>query len=278
MRQIPIRWFVVGVLAVAPPGAGSVASAVPVSLVGADFAGVLYDIDTSSGQAANSRSSGVVPLAGISLGSDGLLYALTTDAGSSPNSLFKIIPATGVSELVGDTGLTSIFEGDLDFDPTTGLLYGIQDAPNAPDPPRSLFTLDIETGQASILGTISGGDMSAMAFDQAGTLWVLNTFQEQLLRIDKTNGDTLAAVSLSLSLGSVAGMDFHPLTGELYVADGLTDGTNTLYTLDTATGVLTSIGPTALTNGLAGLEFIPEPASCFLFLAAGAVLIRRRSR
>jgi DNA-binding beta-propeller fold protein YncE len=75
-----------------------------------------------------------------------------------------------------------------------------------------------------------------------------------------------SAVTVSVNLGFTAGMDFHPATGALYVADGgLGDGTNKLYTLDPTTGALTLVGPTGVPAGLAGLTFaIPEPTTSLL--------------
>jgi hypothetical protein len=72
-------------------------------------------------------------------------------------------------------------------------------------------------------------------------------------------------------------MAFHPTTGVLYVADGggVISGTDTLYTLDTDTGVLTTVGSTGLEDGLSGLTFIPEPTS-LLLLIGGLPLLRRR--
>jgi hypothetical protein len=73
-------------------------------------------------------------------------------------------------------------------------------------------------------------------------------------------------------------MDFDPVSGVLYVVDGV--GTNSLYTLDPSTGTLTLVGPTNVLDGLAGLAFVPVPEPSTLALAAlGAVallIVRRR--
>ena len=75
-------------------------------------------------------------------------------------------------------------------------------------------------------------------------------------------------------------MDFNPADGKLYVADGGTStaGTNKLYTMNIATGVLTTVGATGVVNGIEGLTFtVPEPSSLVLAsLVFIAVLCRLR--
>jgi DNA-binding beta-propeller fold protein YncE len=100
-----------------------------------------------------------------------------------------------------------------------------------------------------------------------------------LLTLDPSNAQVLTSVSLNVGLGVAAGMDVDPETGTLYVADGALSGsgTNKLYTLEPATGVLTEIGTTVPDVGLSGLAFIPEPSAVLLLLAAGP-MVRRLSR
>lgn len=100
-----------------------------------------------------------------------------------------------------------------------------------------------------------------------------------LHEIDRLTGATLSQVTTNLALGSTAGMDFDPITGALYVADGDLNGTNNLYTLDVASGQFTLVGDTGLGGpfgGLAGLEFVPEPSALVLLLLGGGLGLRRR--
>ncbi len=177
--------------------------------------------------------------------------------------------------MVGSTGLDNISEGDLAFDRTTGSLYGMYHLAGGQ---RKLFTVDAATGAATALPNSLAGDPSAMTFDGTGNLYVIDTALAKLHTVNKTTGATLTTLSLSRSLGAVAGMAVDPATGIFYVADGDSGGTDHLYTLDPTTGLLTDIGPTGLANGLAGLAIVPEPASAVL-LSAGAWWIgRRRSK
>lgn len=253
------------------------ASATP--LLGSSFAGsggaVLYDLDPLTGQASNPRSTGVDNLVGIAFSPDANLYGLSNStAPNNPNSLFRIDPTTGAAQLVGPTGLSDVTEGDLAFDLTTGTLYGIW---NLDQGRRQLFTLDTQTGAASVMPGSLFGDPSGMAFDGSGTLYVIDTSLQKLLTVDKTSCAILDTTDLSIALGSTAGMDVDPATGVFYVADGQSSGTDRLYTLDTSTGMLTEVGPLGLDTGLAGLAFVPEPGTGLL-LALGMVLIFRRRR
>lgn len=189
------------------------------------------------------------------------------------NSLFRIDPGTGTSTLVGATGLR-VFEGDLAFDPTSGILYGLQDVPSGST--RNLFTINTATGQGTVIGNINAPnlDLSAMAFDSSGTLFVIDTENSQLFTVNKGNAGILTTVSLNTKLGETAGSAFDPSTGTLYVADGGTGGTNKLYTLDTSTGILTPVGNTGTRIGIAGLTFVvPEPSSLALVSLGWLVLV-----
>jgi DNA-binding beta-propeller fold protein YncE len=256
------------------------------TLLGNSFNGVLYDVNLGTGAATNPRPIGVGAdsLTGIAFAPSGALYGLTTFSGTPGNSLVSINPATGASTQIGFTGLP-IAEGDLAFDPTSGLLYGMQDVSQND---RRLFTINLATGAGTSLGLLGaspGNDFSAMTFSPDGTLNVLSTGEgaspSRLLTVNKATAATISSVDLSLDLGFTAGMDFHPLTGTLYVADGgFNDGTDSLYTLNPATGAVTLIGPTGLADGLAGLAFVvPEPTGAAMLIAVcGAVVAMRRGR
>ena len=94
-----------------------------------------------------------------------------------------------------------------------------------------------------------------MAFDDSGSLFMIDTGLSQLLTIDPDSGDVLNSVGLSVSLGNGAGMVFEPTTGTLYVVDGGAGGTEKLHILDPASGILTVVGPLNLPDGLSGLTY-----------------------
>ncbi len=235
---------------------------------------MLYDVDSLTGAASNPRPTGLGHVAGIAWSPTGSLYALTNStAAQYPNSLMRVDPSTGASQLIGSTGLTAIVEGDLARDPTTGQLYGCY---NLTSGKRQLFTMSAETGAATPIPGSLSGDPSALAFDLNGTLYGIDTSLGELLTIDKASGAVLGYTSLNVALGSTAGMAVDPFTGVFYVADGESGGTDTLYTLNPATGVLTAVGPLGVADGVAGLASVPEPGAAVLLALAAALVVTRR--
>jgi hypothetical protein len=247
--------------------------------------GKLYDIDPATGAATNPRSLGVDW--SIAFSPNGTLYGVTqSGAGTpTPSALFTVNPATGAATLVATTSPSIDIEGDIAFDPTSGVLYAI-------DGGGTLFTIDTSTGVGTIVGTVSGAlDLSAMAFDRFGNLFLVATSTMTLLRVDKGNAAVLGNVPLSPPPnGGVAGLSFDPASGTAYFANG-SGTTNNLYTLNTSTGALTLVGPlTGTPDGLAGLAFAPVATSIpalngwgtlalvgLTMLAGLALLERRRS-
>jgi DNA-binding beta-propeller fold protein YncE len=237
--------------------------------------GILSDVDPLTAAVSNNRAT-IGGLVGIEFDAAGNLYGLAADP---DNSLYRINPANAAAPvLVGSTGLGGILEGDLAFDPTTGTLWG---AYQLATPDLNFFTLNTTTGAATVVFGLPAdfADYSAMAFDNAGNLLILNTqstSQDSLLKVDKSTGAVLAEILLTDS-GNPAdltngGMDVDPVSGNLYVTDA---GTKVLYTLDASTGALSFISTNTIGNQLTGLTVapqdvpgVPEPATLAL-LGAG---------
>jgi hypothetical protein len=244
---------------------------------------LLYDLNQETGVASHERKIGfdhsLSIIAGIAYDSRlNQAYALSTLPWSR---LLQFDPLTGAVSRDLRTGMPSVYEGDLAIHPMTGQLYGIQ---NASSQGPQVFTLNADTGIATIIGSAAaGGDYSALAFDLLGNLFAIDTSgvtNSRLEVIDPVSGISLSAIELSIDLGSTAALAFHPLTGTAFVADGASDGdgTNSLYQLDVETGVLTLIGKTGISVGLSGLMFVnvPEPIGRVAFLFFATALACRR--
>jgi Ca2+-binding RTX toxin-like protein len=239
------------------PGTNSVREQLPagmaqsypgVALIGHNLTGALYDISTTTGLASNPRptASGMV---GISLSfANDKLYSLTT-----AGKLLTVHPTAGTFGAVASVSFTPQ-EGDIDFDPTTGRLYGLWAGA------RTLYIINTSSGAATAVGSLPATlpDPSAMAFNAAGDLYVIDAQALKLVQVNKATGAAIRTVSLvaPAPLGTVAGMTFDPLSQTLYLATGVgAASAAALYTVNILTGQLAKIGNTGA--DISGLEFIP---------------------
>jgi DNA-binding beta-propeller fold protein YncE len=272
LRRPRLGWILFSIALAALAGPASAAR-----LVGVSFAdGLVYAVDAQTGTARHPRSftASSVPLtlsAGIEVDAAGELLLATVEANASlPSELFSASYGITGAQSLGVFG-AQVGEGDLALDPLSGDLFAIG-LTNliAPFTLLRIDLADVGAG-ATVVGEVGLDDVSALAFDAAGTLYAIDTADDALLVLDPTDASTLSSVDLSQPLGALAGMDFDPATGTLYVADGGNGGNDALFTLDPATGVLTLVGPLGLANGLSGLA-VPEPGATALAIAACAAL------
>jgi len=277
-----IRSVLVSVFMAAWLAWGQRAQAIPYQLLGNSASSssgspsAVYHLDLATGAAAQPRNTGITFLTGIAADpASGSLYGLTTFGSAPMNSLVRIDPLTGAATTVGATGLQNIFEGDLAFNPATGQLFGLQNIPNAPGP-GDLFRIDLNTGAATIVGTLPTGDYSALAFDLSGTLWLVDSSAS-----GGNNARILDTVQLNLDLGATVGLAFDPASGTAYLADGGNNRTDMLYRLDVLSGIASPVGLIGIPEGIAGLTFmaVPEPGViAFLGFGLGALLVFGRIR
>jgi hypothetical protein len=135
----------------------------------------------------------------------------------------------------------------------------------------------VATGLGTTIGVIAAeGDISALAFDPAGTLYALDSMNEAIYTVDPLTANILSTIPIGASLGNLAGMAFDPDSGSLYIADGGALGTNKTYLFLLDLQFLFELGDTNAPFGLSGLTFIPEPSSIFLLACAGLAWRRRR--
>ncbi|MBV9407076.1 MAG: hypothetical protein JO211_17135 [Acidobacteriaceae bacterium] len=262
------------------------------ALIGNDINGVLYDVNQTTGAATNARPTGISNLVGIAFNSSGVLYGLSMQP--QTESLYTINPSTGFSTLIGSSSVSNTFTdsfvyGDLRFNPASGTLFGVeyQSVPFSTPVPKG-FTINPATGAISNLFNLPCFnnscvvDYSALAINSAGQLYILDTASlDPYGHLIAGSGNPFVStlnVNVSGPLGILAGMDFDPATGRLYVADGGTGAGDDLYTLNPSNGNLTLVGSLGLTNGLAGLAFtpVPEPAAFSLLVLGAAVLFAAR--
>jgi hypothetical protein len=192
----------------------------------------------------------------------------------------QIPPNDGVLNTIGRSGITvdaTDVTSDLDiaFDPTTGINTAYLSA-NTRGSFDSLYTINLQTGAATVIGSIGTGTpvrdiavfISRIALSpiegQLAFGWTLNN---NLITFDTKNPGIIRSSKAITPIPAgqiLVGMDFRPATGELW---GMTynraTGESALFTVDTATAVLTSKTPTpfildlGLNSGALVFDFNP---------------------
>jgi DNA-binding beta-propeller fold protein YncE len=215
----------------------------------------------------------------------GELYGTTTPDSAHPSCLVKINPTTAQTTVVGPHGIDLAIV-DLTFSPS-GTLYGWLE-PFYDD----LVTLNLTTGAATVVGDY-GYSTRGAALDMApdGKLWFFgeNWGDGEIVQLDPATG-LRKGVPFPLvdNDGFFWNAGSHDALGTLYALRFPSrgpGGPRYLVTLDTDTGVFTTIGeiPLASPSGLAWSTEMKVPtlstwgalALC-LFLSGSAVLMMRK--
>jgi hypothetical protein len=198
--------------------------------------------------------SALVP--SVALGVADVLYGVN----AADDGLSVIDPATGQVTFIGrlDPDTTKM---------TTPIAMGVRPSD------KKIFVWNnsdtVATGDLVTVNTCSGlgtkvnpsgapqGQMGALAFAADGTLYGTDS---ELYRIDTTTGvKTLVGTTLGMRVG---GADFDPVTGVLYGAE-FAFGTQHLVTINTTTGVATTVATLNVDVGLIG---------SIVFTASGVLL------
>jgi len=191
----------------------------PAQVVGADIEGVFYDVDTAAPSKSNLQATGVGSVIGIAQKPNtGLLYAVNTNG-----QVYTFRRSDGAVNLLGRIGPAGLGfdEGDIDIDPTTGIMYlATRD---------QLYTVDLSTVSSAggagltLVGNVQGAnDISGMAFNNNGDLWVIDEATDELMQLDKSNANIMFSSTNLLGPllnDDLASLAFHPVSGDLvYIA------------------------------------------------------------
>lgn len=250
--------------------------------------GNIYDVDVSPTDVTLTLlgSTEIAGFGSLEFAPDGTLYGFTTGLDPGPKLYeIEIDPRdfTVTATVIGELGLDNVFDGSLVFAPD-GTVYGTnRGATTSPQ----LFTIDINTGEATVIGTISVGgdtehDINAMGWRNDGMLVGLDRVANALLAIDPADATAEIIANVTPDVGFVGGMAVWGETGYFATSgpDPDPNGSNELYAFDLFSGqhqLLGSFDGTITTgNGISGLAIVPEPASLLLVAAGGLVFLRRR--
>lgn len=254
------------------------------TLFGTEFAGLtpLHTLDQTNGSA-----TAVAPATNLldigDLTSDTRPGSFTLwGVDLTNNELLTIDPNTGSETNSVAISGTQAAITSLAFDSVSGRLFGNTTVAFGASFDE-LFEINPLTGAATSIGRILFDNVFALAFDQSGNLFGVADATDELISISTAtgNGSSIA----TLVVGSAFDIASRPEDDTMFLADSGTVGTNTLYTVDTASGALTTVGSFSAAVGLniAGLAFspVPEPGTVILvgvsLLPLGLLRLRRRS-
>lgn len=201
----------------------------------------IYKVDSVTGVGQSVGSPPVEGLNSLARSLAGVFYSV-----ASGTNLVVINPTDGSATTVAtlQLGGASVNVPSMAFSPS-GVLYVINR-----DGGDSLYTVNINTGEGTLVGSTVNRILQGLAFAPNGTLygWDINA---GLFTVNTTTG---LATDVSFSEGASAQIQclaFAP-DGTLY---GAQDG---LFTIDTTTGVPSTIVATGLSD-IRGMEFNTGP-------------------
>jgi hypothetical protein len=112
------------------------------------------DLAFAAGDPNEGANPAVAALGSVANGGTGTVYGVESNA----NILVRVDPATGALHTVGDLGFNAYLCSGLDID-TDGTAY----AAISTDSGSELYTLNLATGEGTLLGKIAGGAIHSIA-------------------------------------------------------------------------------------------------------------------
>ncbi len=170
-------------------------------------------------------------------------YMLASSGGQSPFHTFgRVDSATGELEPLGlVTGAPAVITWtSMRWDHSNQTLYAVGNG-------DELYTIDLETLAATLVGTIAGpgvnpsGGIVTIAISPEGLMYALDIFDDVLLAVDKTTAEAAVIGPLGVDANFAQDMDFDQTDGTLYWAGYLFTNASRMYTIDTDTGAATLI-------------------------------------
>jgi hypothetical protein len=256
------------------------ASQARAQLYGIDYdSGALYTISTANAALTLVGQTHVQLLGSLEFAPDGRLFGITVGDSAA---LYQIDPYTAVATRIGPLNIGFVFEGGLAFSPT-GTAYAVNSGSSSA---AGLFTVNLATGQATVIGTISWGghDINGLGWRSDGQLVGLDRISNSLLTIDPSTAVSSVIKQLSPTVGGLGGMDVVGDAGYFNTSGPAvgTPGSNELYSFNAFSGdyhLIGSFSPTITGTGISGLAImVPEPSPAFLGAFGTLFLLLGRKR
>jgi hypothetical protein len=175
------------------------------------------------------------------------LYVIAGNFADNADQFATIDTTTGAKTLIGTADSGGDGWNGLAYDPTTGTLYAVSGCGSG----SRLFTIDIATGEATLIGALPNETCSiAIAIDAGGRMFGVDVIADALFAIDKATAEDALIGSVGFDMNFAQDMAFDPSTGILYLA-GFDFGTyvDSLYTVDIHTGMAVLVAPIASGDG-----------------------------
>ncbi len=221
-------------------------------MIAIDSSRVMYDVNLATGAktpfATATANAGTT--AGLAYDVAGDIMYLT----STGNDSVYTLDATGNAVLIGAYGDPAIVMHGLEYDPTTGKLYGVSSHNNG------LYDISKTTGVATLIGTSGLSSFTNLGYNSdTNIMYATNSGADSFYTMNLATGATTLIGPLT-GPTNPNGLAYNSDNGKLYLADNTTDN---LYTIDMQTGLATLIGSMGAGNVL-GLAYIPAPvAACY---------------
>lgn len=221
--------------------------------------------------------AGIDGVAGLDFDhSTGRLYA-ATGFGDRPGNFWAIDPMTAEATLIGQMGVDI---ADLAWNPVDGRMYGTSSS--------TLYTIDLNTGQATQVGTYDVSNMLevGLGVDSEGRMHVHDLTSNTIYRSTTPGGtslQTLHSIPFNTNFSQGLFVDWTTNQGYHAALDASNlDSVNYEYTLTAGSYTFVDLFPEEPSTGLPQVEvgdltfFIPAPGTAALLAMGGLLAMRRR--